>query len=77
MPPLVLQIISILSLINTAAPEVTKIYGWARDTINMLFNGGLITVEQQLSLRLWADEHEAATLAGETPPEWQVRPDPS
>ena len=76
MPPLVLQVISILGLVTKAAPDIAAIYEKARDWFAMLFKGGLITREQQQDLMAWADAHEKAVLAGEVPPEFQVEPDP-
>lgn len=76
MPPIVLGIISILSLVTQATPAAQKIYEEGRKLIDMLFRGGLITVAQQDSLKSWADDHEKATLAGVVPPEFQVEPDP-
>lgn len=83
MPALILQIINILGLTSSvlgasvnAAPQLTKLYEQARGLFDMMFRGGLITVEQQNALRSWADAHEEAVLAGNIPPEWQVEPDP-
>lgn len=76
MPPLVLQIIGILNLITLATPEAIKVYDRAKDLFNTLFAGGLITKAQQELLMNWADQHQAATLAGEIPPALQVEPDP-
>lgn len=76
MPPIVLKIVAILGLIEADMPAAQKIYAEARELFDMLFKGGLITVEQQYALKTWADAHEAATLAGEVPPALQVEPDP-
>lgn len=77
MPPIVLGIINILSLITTTGPEVARIFQQAREWFDMAFRGGLITVAQQAALRDWSDRREAAVLGGEIPPEWQIEPDPS
>lgn len=77
MPPIVLSIVSIISLVAKGAPEVEKIYAAARDLFNSLFSGGLITKAQQDALMDWSDKHMVATLAGEVPPEFQVEPNPS
>jgi len=76
MPPIVLSIIALINLVSTTGPELAKLYQQARSLFDMLFRGGLITVAQQAALKSWADAHEAATLAGRTPPEWQIEPDP-
>lgn len=76
MPPIVLTIVSLISLVNAAAPEAVKLYERAKELFNMMFAGGLITLGQQQALMEWADAHMAATLAGEVPPELQIEPDP-
>lgn len=76
MPPIVLTIISIIKLAIKYAPEAVEVYKAARDLISMWFSGGLITIEQQAALMKWADDHEAATLAGIKPPELEIEPDP-
>lgn len=76
MPPIVLTIISLVQLASKAGPAAQEIYVQARALIGWLFNGGMITIAQQLELRTWADAHEAATLAGEVPPELTVEADP-
>lgn len=76
MSPLILQIIAAMQLALKAAPAVQGLYDEFRKLVTMLFNGGLITIAQQQALMDWAEEHEKATLAGETPPEFQVEPDP-
>lgn len=76
MPALITQIIAIISLVAQAGPEIAKVYENARKLFATLFAGGIITAEQQANLMTWADEHEAAVLAGEIPPALQVEPDP-
>lgn len=76
MPPIVLQIISILSLVTSAIPSIEKLYDEAKKLFATLFAGGIITIEQQERLNAWADSHMEAVLAGEVPPELQVEPDP-
>lgn len=77
MPPLVVQIVNILNLITLATPEALKVYDRAKELFAMLFAGGLITKAQQEVLMTWADQHQAATLAGEVPPELTIEADPS
>lgn len=76
MPPLVTIIASIISLVSTGLTAATDLYPKVKELINMLFSGGIITVEQQRVLMEWANAHEAAVLAGEVPPELTVEPDP-
>lgn len=76
MPPIIAQIISIISLVAQAGPEIAKVYENARKLFATLFAGGIITAEQQEKLMTWADEHEADTLAGKIHPALQVEPDP-
>lgn len=75
MPQIILTIISIVKLAVKYAPEAKAIYEEARKLIAMLFAGGLITIEQQALLMTWADAHEAATLAGQVPPELVIDPE--
>lgn len=76
MPPIVLTIVSIITTAAKFAPEAKQLYAEARGLFDKLFKGGLITVEQQAALMAWAEAHEAATLAGEVPPELTVEPNP-
>lgn len=76
MPPIVGTITAIVTLAAQAGPVAAEIYAQAKRLIDWLFNGGLITLEQQEKLKAWADAHEAATLKGEIPPALQVEPDP-
>lgn len=76
MPPAILAVISIVQLAIKAAPQAVEVYNKARELFKMWFDGGFITKAQQDELRSWADRHEAATLAGEVPPEFQIEPDP-
>ena len=77
MPPIVLSIIALVQLGAKFAPEAGAIYAEARAVFNRLFNGGLITAAQQQELMDWADNHQAATLRGDVPPELTVEPDPT
>lgn len=77
LPPIVLQIINLLQLAISAGPAAEKLYQQAHDLFNKLFAGGWITIEQQAALHSWADAHEAATLAGNIPPEFTVEANPS
>ena len=76
MPPIVLTILGFVNAAMQYAPELKEIYANARQLFQMWFSGGIITAEQQKQLMDWANEHEAATLAGDVPPELQVEPDP-
>jgi hypothetical protein len=77
MPPIVQVIISIIQLAIKYAPDAAKAYDKARVLIKMWFDGGVITVEQQAQLMNRVDAHQAATLAGNVPPEFLVEPDPT
>lgn len=72
MAPLIAQIISYINLAIKAAPAVKEVYEEGRNLIGQLANGGLISSQQQNELMKWADAHQAATLAGEIPPELTV-----
>ncbi len=69
MPALALSVIGFIQLAIASAPDVEEIYVNGKKLISDLFEHGLITVEQQNKLMAWADAHQAATLAGELPPE--------
>lgn len=75
MPPIVTTVIGIIQLASQYAPIASQVYEEARKLIKMWFDGGLITAEQQASLMSWADNHQAATLAGVVPPALVVDPD--
>lgn len=77
MPPIVITVLNILSLLTAATPAVEKIYAEARKLFKMWFDGGIITVEQQAFIMKWSGDHEKAVLAGEVPPELQIEPDPA
>lgn len=76
MPPIVLQVLSIANLALAFAPEAAGVYEKAKALFQTWFSGGMITAEQQAQLMSWADAHQAATLAGERPPELVVDADP-
>ncbi len=76
MPPIVATIVTIVQLAAQAGPAAKQIYAEAKKLIDWLFNGGLITVEQQAQLKDWAELHEAAAIAGQVPPELVVDADP-
>lgn len=77
MPPIVLSIISIIQIATKAGPVVKEVYAEALKLFTMLFQGGVITIEQQAKLLAWAEAHQAAVESGDVPPELQVEPDPS
>lgn len=74
MSPIATLIITFIQLGIKAAPEIQKVYEDAKKLITMMFNGGMITAEQQAIYMSWADEHQAATLAGQKPPELTIDP---
>jgi hypothetical protein len=76
MPPLATAILGFIQLALAAVPVAEKVYAEARKLILMLWEGGIITLDQQLKLMEWADAHEAATLAGQKPSELVIDPDP-
>ena len=76
MPPFVLQAIAIFQLLLKVSPVAVEVYDNICDWFKRLFAGGIITVDQQRALMDWADAHQAATLAGEVPPEFTVESDP-
>ena len=72
MPPLIFSIIGFIQLAIKAAPAVKQIYEDGKALIEALFTAGLISKATQDTLMTWADQHQAAVLAGEEPPEFTV-----
>jgi len=68
----VAAIVSFIQLAIKAAPTVEAIYADGKALIASLFGAGLITKKTQDDLMSWADAHQAAVLAGVTPPEFNV-----
>jgi len=64
----------LVTLAVKAAPEVEQVYKDAKTLITSLFNKGVITKAQQDASMQWADDHQAAVLAGNTPPEFEIEP---
>lgn len=77
MPLLLLQILQGLQLAAQAGPVAAQIYENGRQTIDLLFRGGIITAAQQAETKAWADAHETATLNGTTHPALLVEADPT
>ena len=69
MPALIAQIVAYIQLAIKAAPGIAEVYAEGKNLIQSLFSSGLITKEQQDALMSWADEHQAAVIAGDVPPE--------
>ena len=76
MPAFVLTIISLIQAAIKAAPQAISVIKYARETIDALFTGKLITVEQQDQLHEHVDKLCEAALTLELPPAWAVEPDP-
>lgn len=78
-PAIILQILALIQLIATPENQATarRVWANARRLFAMLFQGGILTVEQQAALNKFAEEHEAAWLRGDVPPEFTVEPDPT
>lgn len=60
----------------SAAPGIAKVVTGAKDLIAGLFEGKVITAEQQTVLHDHVDSIVAMSKAGLLPSNWQVRPDP-
>lgn len=71
------SIITGIRLAIQAAPQAVDILKKAKAFITSLFSAGLITKEEQQRAHDHLDALQAAALAGEVPPHWQVDPDPS
>ena len=66
------QIVSFIGLAAQAAKDAKPIYDEGKKLITSLFEQGLISKDQQDATMTWADAHQAAVLAGDVPPEFQV-----
>jgi len=66
------SLISLIKLAAGAAPAAKQVYEDAKTIFAALFAGKQITAEQQDALMKWSDAHQAATLAGQVPPEFVV-----
>ena len=77
MPPIVLSIVTMLQLSAKFEPIAASVYAEARSVFQRLFSGGFFTAKQQMDLMDWCDAHQAATLAGDIPPELVVEPNPT
>lgn len=73
--PIILQ--GILAAIN-AAPQVLEVISSAKQLIDSLVTGKVISTEQQTALRAYVDAHAALLASGITVPSsaWAVEPDP-
>lgn len=67
-----ITILSFISLAIKAAPEAEQVFTDGKNLVQSLFDGGIITKAQQQAYMDWADAHQAATLAGQEPPEFVV-----
>lgn len=74
---IVSSIISLVQLAISAAPSVEAAVTAAKNTIAALFKAGVITKDVQDSTHAYIDAYAAAVVAGTTPPEFTVEPDPS
>ncbi len=60
-----------------AAPQVIEVAQKGKELISALFSAKAITAEQQDKVHAHVDAIQAAVLAGQTPPAWQVEADPA
>lgn len=65
-------ILSFVQLAIAAAPSAEKLVVEGKKVIQDLFENKLIDVATQQKYMDWADAAQAAALAGERPPEFQV-----
>ena len=72
MPPLVLAIVSYITLAIKAAPAIKAVYDDGKALIQSLFSANLISEQQQAALMAWADTPMVMTLAGTMPPEFSI-----
>jgi len=76
MSPIVLSIVAFIQSAIKVAPHAVELFKTIRKHIATLFQRGVITKKQQDELFAWVDGVLAAAQSGETPPAWQVEPDP-
>ena len=72
LPPIVQTTLAIIALAVKYEPQAEEVYKNAKILFQMWFSAGLIDAATQNALNDWADAHQAATLAGEIPPELTV-----
>jgi hypothetical protein len=68
----VAAIVSLVSLAAKAAPLAETVYADGAKLISTLFSKGVISIADQNAYMAWSDAHQAATLAGQEPPEFVV-----
>ena len=73
---LIAAIVTALELAIRAEPEAAAIVKAGKKFIKATFGAGVITKEQQNALHAHVDAYQTAILAGQTPPEFLVEPDP-
>jgi hypothetical protein len=60
----------------SAAPQIEAVVVSAKNFITSLFEGGVITIDQQAAVHSHIDALVAAANSGTVPPEFQVGADP-
>jgi hypothetical protein len=75
-PATLALIIEAIEAAIKAAPQVEAIAVKGKEWVTTLFQGGLISKATQDAIHSHVDEVRDAFLAGVTPPEWTVEPDP-
>jgi len=71
------QILQGIQIAINAAPTVASLVNTAKAWFDALFEGGLVTVEQQAALHQYVDGVVALAKSGVIPPHWQVESDPA
>lgn len=74
--PTILLIVQGIQAAVSAAPQVVAIAKSAKDFVTSLFSAGLISKEVQDAIHAHVDAICDAAIAGDTPPEFTVEPDP-
>lgn len=72
MPPILPILIGIIA----AAPQIVGVVQGVRDLAGKLFQGGVISSDDQAAVHRAADALQAQILVGIVPPELQVQADP-
>jgi hypothetical protein len=69
-------LITLLTQLLAASPQIAEAVKGAKDFIVLLFGAKLITAQQQDALYDWVDAQQKLVLSGVRPAAWTVDPDP-
>lgn len=76
-PATILLLVQLAQMAIASAPQIEVAVKAAKDAFTGLFSDGVITTDQQNELHAHVDAIGLAVVGGQTPPEFQVQPDPT